>query len=381
MIKKLLLTPGPIELTPAVRQSLVANSIGHLSPTFTTTFQNALNNTKRLFKTTNGQPIIISGSGTLGWDLFGSNVVNRNDSILLISTGFFSDSFASCLTGYGAKVDKLDAIPGHIVPLKTIQEKLQKNNYKAVVMTQVDTSTAVLNDVQGISQLVKEFSPNSFVVVDGVCSIGCEVFEFDNWNIDYCLTASQKAIGAPPGLSISMVSPRLLKYVMNERDTTDQVTSFYLSFKKWLPIMESCIQGKPSYFATPPVQLILSLDVALKELLDATPRGLDERIEKSSKTSDWFKQQLTKELGLKMIPQDPQYTAHGLTTIYVENPADLIKFLADNGVFIAGPMLKSIPPYARVGHMGVSAWDNDNNQHITRCYELLREYCTTKSKV
>lgn len=48
------------------------------------------------------------------------------------------------------------------------------------------------------------------VVVDAVCSVASEELRFDDWDLDVVLTASQKGLGTPPGLSILVASQRAL---------------------------------------------------------------------------------------------------------------------------------------------------------------------------
>lgn len=371
-MKKVLLTPGPIEISETVRKSMTITSTSHLDKNFINIFQRVLFNTKKLFNSNNGTPLIISGSGTLGWDSFCSNIINKNDNILLLSTGFFSQSFNKCLTNYGANVNVIKPIsyrkPISIDSIKN--EILKKKNYKAIVITHVDTSTGVCLDIEKISKLIKEIIPETFIIVDGVCSIGCEFFKFDDWGIDYCLTASQKAIGAPPGLSISMISKRLLNYSLNN-DTQVRIPNFnYISWKNWIPIMESYMIGKPLYFATPPIQLINSLDTALQELLI----DLDKKIDLNKQTSLWFKNKIINNLNLSLINENKDTFANGLTTFCIDNPTDLIQYFANNNITIAGPILKDLPPHVRIGHMGITAWDSNNNDYLKNCYKLLEIY-------
>lgn len=49
------------------------------------------------------------------------------------------------------------------------------------------------------------------VILDGVCSVASEEIRMDDWNIDVVLSASQKGLGAPPGLSIVVASQKALK--------------------------------------------------------------------------------------------------------------------------------------------------------------------------
>lgn len=47
--------------------------------------------------------------------------------------------------------------------------------------------------------------------MDAVCSVASEEIRFDDWEIDIVLTASQKGLGTPPGLSIVVASQRAIK--------------------------------------------------------------------------------------------------------------------------------------------------------------------------
>lgn len=49
------------------------------------------------------------------------------------------------------------------------------------------------------------------VVMDAICSVGSEEIRMDAWGIDVVVAASQKALGASPGLSIVCVSQKALK--------------------------------------------------------------------------------------------------------------------------------------------------------------------------
>lgn len=368
MTSDTLLIPGPIVLSENVQKALDFPSLSHTGPEFTAIFQRVLQNCRKLFKAheTEGQPLVLAGSGTLGWEICAANLVAPDDKVLVLSTGFFGDSFADCLELYGAKVDKLVAPLGEQVALDRVEQAISENSYTAITITHVDTSTAVLSDVQAVAKLVRRVSPSTFIIVDGVCSIACEDFKFHEWGIDYCLTASQKAIGAPPGLSISMISQRAQEYACKDGR---KPRSFFGSLPRWIPVMKAYESNKGTYFATPPIQLINSLDVALKEVL---ADSLETRWAKHKETSDWFKGKLVNDLGLKLVTQYPSsVAAHGLTALYVEDPAKVISYLKKNHVVIAGGLHKQIATkYIRIGHMGVSACKEELH-HVSNCYNLI----------
>ncbi|CAB4252474.1 similar to Saccharomyces cerevisiae YFL030W AGX1 Alanine:glyoxylate aminotransferase (AGT) [Maudiozyma barnettii] len=377
-----LLIPGPITLSTEVIAALGQQSVSHTCPSFTTSFKDTLKMLRQVYVAheARGMPLVISGSGTLGFDLVGSNLINpAKDQILLLSTGFFSDEFHEAISTYyvdnSNQVTRLSAAnAGDSIPLNKIESELQNKKYNLIVMTQVDTSTGVLLDIEKIAALVHKVSPDTLIAVDTVCSLGCENIQFDKWGLDICISASQKAIGAPPGLSLGMVSDRAI--LKSETDITSRNGSYYTSFKKWLPILEAFESGKPAYFATPPVQLIDSLRVALEQILQFSYKGqtgIEARVNKHKDTSDNFKTCITDKLGQQLVSKTLDNSAHGLTAIYVTNPPSVISYMQQHGYTITGGIHKDIKSkYVRVGHMGVSACDDSLND-ISGCLSTLSD--------
>jgi hypothetical protein len=58
---------------------------------------------------------------------------------------------------------------------------------------------------------VKRVSPDTLVVLDAVCAVASEEIQMDNWGVDVVISASQKGLGAPPGLSIVIASQKAMK--------------------------------------------------------------------------------------------------------------------------------------------------------------------------
>lgn len=368
---KLTMIPGPIEFSDPVLYAMSTPSQAHTSPEFVSTFQAVLKNLRKLFKSTNDktQPYVVAGSGTLGWDVVGANLINPGDKVLVLSTGFFSDSFADCLKVYDADVDVITAEVGNVLPLDKIAEKLKSEKYTAITITHVDTSTAVVSDVKAISDLVKKESPETLVVVDGVCSVGVEDLEFDAWGVDFALTASQKALGVPAGLSIFYASERAVEKALNRKKDS----SFFASMKRWTPIMKAYESGSPAYFATPAVQTITALKVSLDEILS---ESLEKRFAKHEQISTQFKNNLGK-LGLKILPVNEKVAAHGLSAVYFPesiNGPDFLGKVAAKGFTIAGGIHKAlVGKYFRVGHMGFSVYEGHVDKLTKAIEETLNE--------
>jgi alanine-glyoxylate transaminase/serine-glyoxylate transaminase/serine-pyruvate transaminase len=346
----------------------------HVGPAFIKTFGETLTLLRRLFQTSNpaSQPFVISGSGTLGWDLVASNLIEKGEDALVLHTGYFGDSFAACLETYGVRAKQLIAPIGDRPSLEEIQEALVQTPPRVITITHVDTSTGVLSDVKAIAELVRRVSPDTLIVVDGVCSVGCEEVAFDAWDLDVVLTASQKAIGCPPGLSIVMCSGRAMDRFMSRKTPP---SSYYASMANWVPIMQKYEAMKPSYFASPPTQLINTLHTALTKI---TSKPLAERFAIHSQTSDHVKAAVTK-LGLTQLAVKPENQSHAMTAIHLPpglTAADMLPGLLKRGVIFAGGLHKGITQtYIRFGHMGVSVTDSGRGD-IGKALAALEETYT-----
>ena len=431
MSRPTLLIPGPIEFDDAVLQAmshhryemtslrschpasynsnanLPSPSESHTAPGFISVFGDTLTQLRQLFQTTSpaSQPLVVSGSGTLGWDLVAANLSEAGDNALVLHTGYFANSFADCLETYGANVTQLKAPIGSRPQLPEIEKALKEKKYKLVTVTHVDTSTGVLSDLKGLSELIQRVSPSTLLVVDGVCSVGCEEVLFDDWNLDVVLTGSQKGLGCPAGLSISMYSGRAIE-VFKARKSPP--ASYFASLKNWLPsktsssssppypyphphtsdyhtrrgrsltstVMQNYEAKKPSYFATPSPQLIHALHTSLTQILS---KPLSARFAAQKAASARVKAAVA-ALGLKQIAADPADQANGMTTIYLPEGVavpTILPVLLKKGVIFAGGLHKEIASkYIRVGHMGVSVSDEgrgDVEKAIRALGEALEE--------
>ncbi|KAI5300758.1 hypothetical protein KEM56_002226, partial [Ascosphaera pollenicola] len=132
-----LLIPGPIEFDDAVLQSMGHYAESHVGGPFVKIFGESLTLLRKLFQSSNpnSQGFIIAGSGTLGWDIVSSNLIERGDEALVLHTGYFADSFASCLETYGVKATQLKAPIGDRPSLEQVEAAWKEKQYKIVTIT------------------------------------------------------------------------------------------------------------------------------------------------------------------------------------------------------------------------------------------------------
>lgn len=346
--------PGPIEFDNDVIKELGQPTVSHVAPGFIDNFGASIEMMRQVWESPGGQPFIIAGTGTLAMDVAGSNLVEHGDDVLVISTGYFGERYADLLSRYGANVDILRADIGNVVSAELIEKQLKKKDYKLMTFTHVDTSTAVRVDPEPIGKLGQKY--DVLTILDGVCSVAGEEIRQDKWGIDVVLTASQKAVGVPPGLALLVASQKAINAWKNR---ATPVANYYADWKNWLPIMEAYEARKPSYFGTPAVNLVNALKVSLDQII---ADGNDNRFERHRTIGKAFRAAMD-ALNLGMVPVNDTISANTLSApLYPEGVAgsELLTEINKAGVVLAGGLHPEIKTkYFRVGHMGsVSGQDH-----------------------
>lgn len=352
--RQLLMIPGPIEFAPEVLRAMGMPTTSHVAPNFVEVFGTALERLREVFLAPEAQPFVVAGSGTLAMDMAAANLIEPGDAALVVNTGVFGDRFGEILQRYGAEVTHVRApVIGDTPSLDEVRTALETpstssgQGYKMMTITQVDTSTAVATDVKALAALGREH--DVLVVVDGVCSVAGEELRQEAWGVDLALTASQKAIGVPPGLALVVAGPRAMEAF---RSRKSPVVSYYADWTKWLPIMEAYEARQPSYFGTPPVNLIWALNVSLEQILE---EGMEARFERHRRISKAVKAAIA-ALGMAQVPVSAKVAANTLTAPYFPDGVErsVLGHIKEAGVILAGGLHPEIRSrYFRIGHMGV----------------------------
>lgn len=345
--RPLLMIPGPVEVSPRVLAAFSTPPPGHLEPRLTAAFARALDGMRRVWcAPESAEPFAVAGSGTLAMEMAAANLVEPGDRVLLVNTGYFSDRMGEMLRRLGAEVQEARAPVGDTPSPDEARATLAKGSWKALFATHVDTSTGVRLDPWPWTELAREHGLLS--IFDGVCAAAGEPFDMAGLGADIYLTASQKALGLPPGLALLVASERALAVRAARRATPPPL---YLDWAAWLPVHRAYAEGKPIYFATPSTNLLMALEAGLAEILD---EGLDGRLAAQERAGRAL-QAAWEALGLRPVPVRPELQATTLSALRFPAGVDatLVSRIGERGVAVAGGLHPDIRgQYFRVGHMG-----------------------------
>lgn len=349
MKRKILMHMGPSVGNYRVTLAGVTENVGFASPEFIAAMRESLDGVLEVMGAgSDYMPFIIPGSGTAAME---STVtfLRKGDRVLVLSNGVFGDRWSRIFERYPVKVDYLNAKAGETVSPEDAGKLAAGKKYRLAVMTHVETSTGVRAPVRELVQSVRGAS--DIVAVDGVASVGGEKVSAKEWDADIVLTASQKAIGAPPGLGLLSVRKGLIGVTGKE-----SICGFFLDLNNWAPVMQGMLDMKGGYFATPPISAIFSLREALRL---AKEEGFSKRIERHASAAAEIRSGV-QELGLGIVAGEG-LRSNTVTGVKLDGTdmAEFVRRCTEKGVeFATGvhPELKG--RYFRIGHMG---WVTDND--------------------
>lgn len=261
-----LLGAGPSKVNPSVIQAMIQPMIGHLDPDFILVLEEVAALLKQVFKTQDATTFAVSGTGSAGMQAGITSLLEPGDTVVMCVYGFFCERMVYMAERVGANVIPLRSEWGRPFPEEMLQEELKRHtNVKLVTAVHAETSTGILQPLEGISRLAS--AHDALFMVDAVTSLGGNELAFDDWGIDYCFSASQKCMGCPPGLSPVALSPRASDAIEN-RDTLP--SSYYLD----LALISKYWGVEHAYHHTAPTHMILALHEGLRVVLE---EGLERR--------------------------------------------------------------------------------------------------------
>ena len=285
---RILMGPGPSMAHPRVLQAMMQNMIGYLDPDFITVMDDVVSMLKKVFGTTQNT-LAISGTGSAGMESGLSSLLEPGDRVIMCVYGFFCERMVDMAERIGAEVIPIRADWGKPFPEELLEKALRTHtDVKMVTAIHGETSTGVSQPLEALSALAKQ--SEALFMVDTVTTLGGNEVTVDRWEIDYAYSASQKCLGAPPGMAPVAFSDKSLNRIRN-RDT--KPSSWYLD----LNLLSKYWGEERVYHHTAPVSMLLGLREALSIVLD---EGLKERYERHKKNARALVQGL-QALGLKTV--------------------------------------------------------------------------------
>ena len=344
--QKVLLGPGPSSVHPRVLQALSLPVMGHLDPAFFQVMDDVCEMLRQVFHTKNTMTVPISSTGTGAMETACANIIEPGDTVLICRNGYFGIRLGDIAERCGATVHLMDTPWGKAVDPQMLRDELKKYpGLKAVGVVHAETSTGVLSDMKELADVIHE--SGALAIVDAVTSLGGHEVRMDDWGIDVCYSATQKCLGAPPGLAPISLSEAAMD-VVAKRPT--KVQSFYFNLKD----LESYWNQTRAYHHTSPINMTYALREALRMMME---EGQENRIHRHAKVAAGLRAG-AEALGLDLLAEE-RHRLNPLTTVSVPDGVEDAKvrraLLNEHDIEIGGGLGEFAGKAWRIGLMGESA--------------------------
>jgi len=237
-------------------------------------------------------------------------------------------------------VRRVEAEWARAIDPEQVRKALKESGADVVTIVHAETSTGVLNPVKAVAAIAREHG--ALVIVDAVTSLGGMPLDVAGWGLDAVYSCSQKCLGAPPGMSPIVFSPRALEKKVSCR-------SFYFD----VSLLED-YWVRRKYHHT----MSASLVYALREALAAVEEeGLQARWARHERNHLAFVQALDR-IGLSILPSPAErlWTLNAVKVPQGVDDAAVRKYLLQHHNIEIGAGLGPLAgKIFRIGLMGTSS--------------------------
>jgi alanine-glyoxylate transaminase / serine-glyoxylate transaminase / serine-pyruvate transaminase len=344
--RRLLCGPGPTNVDPAVVEAMRRPMLGHLDPDLHEILLDVVAMLRSVWGLPDGLALPLHCTGTAGMETGIASLVEPGDTVIVAQSGFFGLRIAEIARRHGAEVVAVEADWGEAVPNEQILAALDRHpEARLVAVVHAETSTGVEHPLAELAGAMQ--GRDALLMADCVTSLGGVPLEAGAWGIDFAYSCTQKALGAPPGMSPIALSPRALERARERAHPVPFSFDIELLLDYW-------IERPITYHHTAPILHIYALYQALRHALE---EGLEARWARHEEAGRHLQKEIG-ERGFELLA-DPDHQLAHLTAVRVPEGIDGARvqqrLLDEHGIEVGGGLGPDAPPMWRIGLMGPNA--------------------------
>ena len=333
--------PGPTEVRTEVLQAMTRPMVAHRGEVFEDLYGRLQAALHVIFGTS--RPVYVSSSSATGLMEAGVRCAPAG-RILCIVNGAFSARFAAIVAACARESDVLEVAWGNTVDLDRLAAQLESTRYAAVTVVHSETSTGALTDVRAVARLAHE--NGAVCLVDSVTGIGAAELRFDEWELDYALTGSQKALALPPGLAFAAASSAFIASAKQQ-----PARGLYFDLVEF-----DAYAVKNQTPNTPAIPLFYAADVQLPAIAAETMRvRWDRHASMAQRTHAWVAQLSARHGDALRVLAAAGHRSPSVTSIMLPatvTASVVLKAVKELGFTIGSGYGKNKETSVRIGHMG-----------------------------
>lgn len=343
--KRVLMGPGPSDVSERVLQAMAAPCIGHLDPYFLSIMNETQELLRYLFQTRNAFTIPVSGTGSAGMETCFVNMIEPGDAVVVCVNGVFGTRMCDIVNRIGGKLIRVDAAWGKAIDPEDVIKAAKGSQAKAIAVVHAETSTGVCQSLEDLSQIAQD--EGALFIVDMVTSLGGMDIGLDRLRVDVAYSGTQKCISCPPGLSPVSFSEKALAALHKRKRP---VASWYLD----MSLVGNYWGEERKYHHTAPINMIYGLREALRIIAE---EGLEARFARHLQNHKALVAGV-EAMGLSMLVPESERLPM-LNSVVIPDGADDLKvrktLLENFGIEIGAGLGNLAGKIWRVGLMGHSS--------------------------
>jgi len=336
-MNKKLFCPGPTNVSEAVLQKMASPLISHRTKEASKLQRDISNKMKKLMYTKN--EIVLSTSSACGL-MEGAVRSCTQKRAAVFSCGVFGNQWYQMTITNNIPSDKFEVEWGEPITKDIVKNALDSGKYDLITITHNETSTGIMNPIEEIAEVVKNY-PEIIFCLDTVSSLGGVKIEVDNLGVDICLASTQKCLALPPGFSVCSISEKAL-------DAAKKV-KFRGSYFDLLRLYNWVKEKEHQYPSTPSVSHMFALDYQLDRIFN---EGLENRFSRHIEVANYVRKWVKSNFAL--FAQE-KYASNTVTCVKNIRNIDVNRLnenLGEKGYIISNGLEKIKDKTFRIGHMG-----------------------------
>ena len=254
---RMLMGPGPSDVSPRVLEALSRPTLGHLDPVFITMMDEIQHMLRYAFQTSYPLAMPVSAPGSAGMETCFVNLVEPGDKVVVCQNGVFGGRMKENVERCGGTAVMVQDDWGRAVDPAKVEDALHANpDAKILTFVHAETSTGAISDAATLADLAREH--DCLTVVDAVTSLGGSPLKVEEWGLDAVYSGSQKCLSCVPGLSPVTFSPRAVDVVTSRKHP---VQSWFMDLNLVLGYWQG--DSSRAYHHTAPINALYALHEAL----------------------------------------------------------------------------------------------------------------------
>lgn len=255
--QRVLMGPGPSDVSPRVLKALARPTLGHLDPLFVEFMDEMKVLLKYAFQTENELTLPISAPGSAGMETCFVNLVEPGDKVIVCQNGVFGGRMKENVERCGGIAVMVQDRWGRAVDPQKLEDALKAHpDARIVAFVHAETSTGAQSDAKTLVEIAHRH--DCITIVDAVTSLGGTPVRVDAWEIDAIYSGTQKCLSSIPGLAPASFSQRALEKIKNRKT---RVQSWFMDLNLVMGYWGGSV--KRAYHHTAPINALYGLHEAL----------------------------------------------------------------------------------------------------------------------